>query len=128
MALDNTFTSVSVPSDPPPETDSRFVAGEDYESRFKMTELLEDAGRIRYGLWEPPEIRLFGSETQFTVPPEMEHRPDLISRSFYGTVQFWWVIMDVNSILLPIRDLVAGITVVIPLRAEIDRALQRVRK
>lgn len=124
----NTFVSKSVPDEQPPEVDSRFVAGEIFESRYKMTELLEDGGRIRYGLWEPPVIRLFGNEVQFTVPPNMEHRPDRVSKAVYNTVSLWWAIMDVNSILLPIRDLVAGMTLVIPFKQEIDEALRRVRK
>lgn len=128
MGENSTFVSVSVPSDPPPEADSRFIAGETFESRYKITELVEDAGRIRYGLWEPPEIRIFGNETRFTVTPNMEHRPDLIAKQFYGSVTFWWAIMNANSILLPIRDLVAGMTIIIPFKEEIDISLQRVRK
>lgn len=117
----------SVPQDEP-EGQSQFVANEVFESRFKMTELLFQAGRTRYGLWEPPEIRLTGSEPTYNVPPEHEHRPDLIAQFFYGSVDYWWAIMSVNNILLPIRDLVAGITIVIPEIDEINSALERTRK
>jgi hypothetical protein len=124
----NTFTGRTSPQEQPDQFESRFVAGERYQSRFKMTELLADAGRLRYGLGEPPEITITGAEAKYNVPPEFEHRPDLISKRFYGTVDFWWAIMQVNGVLLPIRDLRAGITIIIPDIAEVTEALERTRK
>lgn len=124
----DTFAGRTLPQKQPDQFQSRFVTGERYQSRFKMTELLADNGRLRYGLWEPPEITLRGSEPKFNVPPELEHRPDLISKRFYTTTDFWWAIMQVNGILFPIRDLVAGMTIIIPDIREITEALERVRK
>lgn len=129
MAEDNvgqTGSTTSVASEVEDE-DRRFVAGEGFLSRFKMTALLEDRGRIRYGLWEPPEILILGTEPSFTVPPHMEGRIELVSYSFYGTVDLWWAIALVNDILCPIRDLVAGTNLIIPDRGQINDALQRAR-
>jgi hypothetical protein len=122
------FTGATQPVNKVEESTTRFVAAEEVTSRFRLTELLVDEGRLRYGLWDPPEIRLLGGEPTFTVPPEMEQRPDLIANQFYGDVELWWAIMWVNNILLPIRDLVAGMTIVIPSKDEVDRALIRARK
>lgn len=124
----DTFAGRTSPQEQPDQFESRFVAGETFESRFKMTELLADEGLIRYGLWEPPAIRLLGSEPKYTVPPEFEHRPDLVSQKFYANTSFWWAIMDVNSILLPIRDMAAGVTLIIPDLDQIFEALERTRK
>ncbi len=110
------------------EADVRFVPQETFESRFKLTELLLDAGRARYGLWEPPDIRILGGEFRHIVAVFEENRADLISQQFYGTVDLWWAIMHVNNIFLPIRDLFAGLTLIIPFREEVDAALQRVRQ
>jgi hypothetical protein len=93
-----------------------------------MTELLIDGGQLRYGLWEAPEIILTGSEQNYTVPPEFEHRPDLIAHRFYADVDLWWVICSVNNILLPLRDLAAGMTLVIPEKTNVDKALVRARR
>jgi hypothetical protein len=124
----NQFAGRTSPQTQPSQFDSRFVAGESFESRFKMTELLSDTGKLRYGLWEPPDVTIRGSEVIYTVTPEFEHRPELVSKKFYDTTSFWWAIMNVNSILLPIRDMVAGIALVIPDLSEIIEALERTRK
>lgn len=108
-------------------TTTKFIE-ESFSSRFKMTELLDDAGNLRYGLWEPPEIVLNGSEYVYTVPPEYEGRPDMLAFLFYGDENLWWVIAYVNNILLPMRDLVAGMQITIPSIDSINSALQRVRK
>lgn len=98
------------------------------ESRFRMTELLEQGGRYRYGLWEPPYIPLNGQEPAYTVTPDMEGRPDRVSTMFYGTPFLWWVIASVNNIMLPMRDMVAGMQLIIPTIDQVNSALQRVRK
>lgn len=122
------FNGVTTPLREPEEAELRYAPGETALSRFKMTELLIDGGRLRYGLWEPPDIEITGGEPTFTVPPELEHRPDLVSHRAYRTVDLWWAIMQVNNIFLPIRDLRAGTTLIIPFRSSIEAALQRARR
>lgn len=126
--ISQTFTGSPGAEKAVQESDTRFVLGERYESRFKLTEFLLDNGRERYGLWEPPDIRLFGNEFRHVTTVAQESRPDLVSFAFYDTVELWWAIMFVNDILFPLRDLVAGTPLIIPFREEIDRALQRVRE
>lgn len=50
------------------------------------------------------------------VPPECEHRPDLLSYQQYGTSRLWWVIMVANADILkdPIWDLKSGMRLFIP--------------
>lgn len=43
----------------------------------------------------------------------MEFRPDLVSKERYGTIDFWWKIMEVNNIK-DIYDFKAGKTIVLP--------------
>lgn len=31
------------------------------------------------------------------IPPGWEYRPDLASRTMYGTVDFWWKILEAND-------------------------------
>lgn len=34
----------------------------------------------------------------YVIPPGREYRPDLVSLSAYGTVDYWWKIMEANNI------------------------------
>lgn len=47
------------------------------------------------------------------IPNDMQYRPDLVSKKRYGTVDFWWKIMEVNNIK-DIMDFKAGRTIVLP--------------
>lgn len=42
-----------------------------------------------------------------------EYRPDLLSRKMYGTVDFWWKIMEANGIA-DIYDFKAGLNIRLP--------------
>lgn len=126
--ISRTFTGTTGVEQPVQEAEVRFVPGERFESRFKLTEFLLDGGRERYGLWEPPDICILGTEPRHITSVQQEGRPDLVSFAFYDTVDLWWAIMYVNNIFLPIRDLVAGTPLIIPFKSEVGRALQRVRE
>lgn len=43
---------------------------------------------------------LFNYRTGY-IPAGFEHRPDLISDLFYGTVGYWWLLMLVNGVSDP---------------------------
>jgi len=47
------------------------------------------------------------------ITPGSEYRPDLVSQSAYGTVDFWWKIMEANN-LKDIFEFKAGLNIVIP--------------
>lgn len=46
-------------------------------------------------------------------------RPHLISYRFYGTVNFWWIIMLVNGISNPLVGMTAGMILKIPSKLDI---------
>ena len=46
-------------------------------------------------------------------------RPDLISYKVYGTIDFWWIILLVNNIDNPFKDLVVGTILQIPDKLDI---------
>lgn len=48
------------------------------------------------------------------VPAGMEHRPDLISYAFYGTVTKDWLIMMYNNLSDPFQSLNVGDRILIP--------------
>jgi hypothetical protein len=48
------------------------------------------------------------------IPVGYEHRPDLISNAFYGTPDFWWLILSFNNINDPFEGLNVGDTILIP--------------
>ena len=104
------------------------IPDESLSSRFVRTSLVNSSGVLSYGLWEPPEIILNGTESAITVDSTNENRPDLISVAAYGTSDYWWAIMYVNNILMPIRDLSAGTILTIPSLQAIENALSRVRR
>jgi len=52
--------------------------------------------------------------TEGYVPAGYEHRPDLISNVFYGTPDYWWLLMLVNSITDPIEGFYTSQKILIP--------------
>lgn len=49
----------------------------------------------------------------YVVTPGTEYRPDLISYAAYGTVDFWWRIMEANNIK-DVFELKSGLNIYIP--------------
>lgn len=49
----------------------------------------------------------------YVITKGTEYRPDLVSMRAYGTVSYWWRIMEVNNIF-DIFDFKAGTNIVIP--------------
>jgi hypothetical protein len=48
------------------------------------------------------------------IPPGAEHRPDLISNTFYNTPSYWWLLMLVNNISDPFEGFNVGDRILIP--------------
>ncbi len=82
-------------------------------------------GTLRNGLWKVPEIDMT-SYNRYAVTAADDKRIDMIAYRMYGDVNLWWAIAIVNNIANPLRDLEVGVTLRIPLAAEIARALARV--
>lgn len=41
-------------------------------------------------------------------------RPDLISYKIYGTITYWWLLMMINEIQNPLKDLEVGMLLQVP--------------
>lgn len=48
------------------------------------------------------------SDSYWTVEPGYEHRIDLISKKFYNTSKYAWILEEINDIRDPIKDIVVG--------------------
>ena len=48
------------------------------------------------------------------VPPEFEHRPDLISNVWLGSTGLWWQIMVMNNLFDPFEQLDRGDQILLP--------------
>lgn len=71
--------------------------------------------------WQPPALSTSTSDTVVTIDSKYHNRPDLLSYDAYGTAKLWWVFAVYNSNIIkdPIYDLVTGVTIVIPTKANL---------
>ena len=72
----------------------------------------EDVKQMRCGFFDK-ELYKLGFKTNkddifWAVEAGYEYRTDLISKKFYGTAKYDWVIEDLNNIKDPIKDLKIG--------------------
>ena len=56
----------------------------------------------------------YSFETAYVIPG-YEHRPDLISDIFYGTSEYWWLILLYNNIDDPFEGLNVGDQIKVPI-------------
>lgn len=49
----------------------------------------------------------------YVITKSTEYRPDLVSQRAYGTVGYWWKILEANN-MMDILDFKAGTNIVIP--------------
>lgn len=70
-------------------------------SRFRRTPLAVIGGVKSFASWRPPTIPTSALDDVFRVTPGEDSRIDLVSKSVYGTMRLFWVIMLLNNILEP---------------------------
>lgn len=72
----------------------------------------------------PDMTKLVGGKTPvvITVDPKYQYRPDLLSYALYDNSSYWWLIvmLNRNSLKDPIRDLKAGMSLLVLSRADLD--------
>lgn len=58
----------------------------------------------------------------YTVKPQHQYRPDLLSYDLYGNSNYWWVIalLNMNQLQDPIRDLKTGMVIRVLARSDIN--------
>jgi len=85
-------------------------------SRYKNTRLYKDSdiGETYFGVWRSPNIIEKKPPTIYQVRPEEVNRPDLIAYRVYGNPTFFWAIAVRNAILLPMIEVVVGLTLLCP--------------
>ncbi len=72
----------------------------------------EDVGQMRSAFFNSELNNMqfnekFG-DIYWTIEPGFEYRSDIISKKFYGTAKYDWIIEQVNNIKDPIKDLKVG--------------------
>ena len=89
-----------------------YVAG---SSRYVNSDIIYygDLNKLTFTTYvRQPFVR--SQQDMFTmVTAGTQYRPDLISMQMYGTVDFWWRIMEVNKIY-DVFDLKIGLTLRLP--------------
>ena len=106
------------------ESDERFDLAKfmDYSDDLKGVA----AGRFdpltSFFLRELPKLR---SRGQYAIQVE-EFRPDQISFKFFGTTEYWWVIMSYNN-MLSIEELTTGTILEIPSEESMSQLFFRLR-
>lgn len=84
-------------------------------SRYNHIRLLLNANSIPVQeTWEFSEITENERDMYFEVTAEYAHRPDLISRYFYGTDKLYWVIAFANFLSEPFAQTTVGLKLRIP--------------
>lgn len=83
-----------------------------------------DNGRFLDILTYRPIPRL-ANDMVFTIPPQYEHRPDLLAFDLYGNPNLWWVFAERNPNTLydPIWDFTANTVIYLPQKSSLHAAL-----
>ena len=91
---------------------------------YIITRLYQQDGRAFFGIWNPPEVRIDGDEEIITVRMGEEGQLDLFARRVYGDRRLWRVIAQANRIGFPLRDVTAGMKLIIPKFVNVQAALR----
>lgn len=68
---------------------------------------------LTFETYKRPESQDSPDDMYMVIPAGKRFRPDLVSKSVYGTVDFWWKIMEVNGIH-DIIDFDTGVNIRLP--------------
>ena len=52
---------------------------------------------LTFSTYKKKEIPLSDQDKYAVISPGVEYRPDLVSQQAYGTVDFWWKILEANG-------------------------------
>jgi hypothetical protein len=68
---------------------------------------------LTFATYKKVNIPMTERDRYYVVTPGTEYRPDLVSKSIYGTPDFWWKIMEANNII-DIFKFKAGLNIRLP--------------
>jgi len=72
-----------------------------------------DQHKTTFKTYKKKVLRDSAADKYMEITAGYEYRPDKVSQLAYGTVDFWWLIMEANNIK-DIFDFKVGITVKVP--------------
>lgn len=91
------------------------------DSRYKFTPIINHNGQLTFGSWvKPPFLSKPDTWATYTVPKMYEGKAGLISNDFYGTSDYWWVLVAANQ-AVDINWPRAGDVIKVPLIESIQR-------
>ena len=95
-------------------------------SRYRNTRvLIGDDNTIFFGTWKPPKIKERLQPIVYRVSPQEIKRPDLISYQVYRDPNMFWAIALRNNIIMPLKDIRVGQTLLCPHIDDILSALAK---
>lgn len=94
-------------------------------SKMRRYEIIydEDLQQSRAGFFKKDLYKIKDNKKDadmyWTIEPGFEHRMDLISKKFYQTSKYAWVLEEINDIKDPIKDVIIGKKILILSQARI---------
>jgi hypothetical protein len=84
-------------------------------SRYSDSRVLRygDANRLTFEIYKRRGVTTSSEDKVSVIPPGLEYRPDLMSFRAYGTPDFWWRILEANS-MMDIFEFKSGTPIIIP--------------
>lgn len=73
-----------------------------------------DVYDTRLGWWERRPMKFQDDDIIITLDRRLANRPDIISDDVYGTPAYMWLVLQYNTIMDPIEELVVGATIRLP--------------
>lgn len=90
---------------------------EDYrrDSVYRNTNI---ADKKYLDIWEPGITKENLSTETYTIESRYHMRPDVLANDLYGNAKLWWIfaILNQDTLIDPINDFEAGLTIEIPSR------------
>ena len=68
---------------------------------------------LTFNTYKKTKIPLSPTDKYAVITPGVEYRPDLVSQKAYGTVDFWWKILEAND-MKDIWEFKSGLNIRIP--------------
>lgn len=91
---------------------SNFV---DPASRYNKSDIIYYGDRrfITFETYKRTPYQPSGDDRFYRISSGTQYRPDLVSRRVYGTVSYWWRILEANG-MKDIYDFKTGVNIIIP--------------
>jgi hypothetical protein len=84
-------------------------------SRYIDSQVLyySEQNYLTFETYKRQEYQESSDDRYMVITAGRQYRPDLVSNEVYGTVDYWWKIMEVNGIF-DIYNFVAGLNIRLP--------------